>query len=132
VASDIGPIMNANKSDVKSVLQQRRQSKSVDDVEVADIIKQADTQKANSRNGQSRRRSKDDHDLPKRTAYYVNEQKGFRKRFGRLFGSLKTKNQTHIQLAPKTPSPSSPSSPSTDCEDKQDTIGHKNNDQNKE
>jgi hypothetical protein len=130
VASDIGPITNIEERHARSILQHRRQSKSADDVEMAQINRKlandnANGEKrsdknlsANSYESRIRRRSKDDHDLPKRTANKdphncISQQKGFRKRFGQLFGSLRLKHQTHTQLQAGTPS----TSPSNDCED---------------
>ncbi|CAG2171804.1 unnamed protein product [Oppiella nova] len=130
MASDIGPVINPSKirDKTKQRLPQRRQSKSVDDVELAQIKRSIEAERekmaklspntgaANNNIGQHiRRRSKDDHDLPKapkakESHYYVSEQKGFRKRFGKLFGSLRSRSQAHTQLQPETPSPSSASS----------------------
>jgi len=143
VASDIGPMMNIEERHTKSILQHRRQSKSADDVEMAQIKRKLANDNengekisdknlsVNSCESRIRRRSKDDHDLPKHTANkdphnYISEQKGFRKRFGRLFGSLRLKHQTHTQLQAETPS----TSPSNDCEDtpnKKDINNDKDN-----
>ncbi|XP_054160079.1 putative uncharacterized protein DDB_G0287457 [Oppia nitens] len=131
MASDIGPIVNPTRMPMQmkpKQLTHRRQSKSVDDVELAEIKRNVEREReaassklsprmnANNNGHNVRRRSKDDHDLPNNTNkekssnYYASEQKGFRKRFGRLFGSLRTKQSSHTQLQPETPSPSSASS----------------------
>ena len=127
VASDIGPVINLAKQKqhqarIAAVVPRRRQSKSVDDVEMAEIHKSIEKEREQMKtmainklnNGQpARRRSKDDHDLPSKTSkikdshYYITEQKGFRKRFGKLFGSLRNRTHQQLKTEPETPSPSS-------------------------
>ena len=145
MASDIGPMINQAKYREAKMgrMPKRRQSKSVDDVELAEIKKSIDEERNKREIGgkrelltnkgpHTRRRSKDDHDLPskpmkiKDSHYYVSEQRGFRKRFSRLFGSLR--NRQHIQLhGRESPSPPPPSDGEA-ADDK--TVGKTNKESN--
>ena len=118
VASDIGPILNPAKY-IDQKMPKRKQSKSVDEIELAQVHRSIEQDKKNSLSpkvaSNQRRRSKDDHDLPEKTDpkdshYYLVQQKSLRKRFGRLFGNLQGRRPPKKQLEPTvapTPSPTS-------------------------